>query len=775
MNHKKLLLTLTLCLCALLCMVVTASASEVSVHTNHFSCGVVGCQNNDHGHTQVTEWTAWNGTSEITYDSETKTAYIYLTGNVQISGALTIPQGHTLYLCLNGHSITKTSKDDTFGGAIVVKEGGKLVLCDCKPSGNEGSITHSPGIEGRGVRMGGNTYGVDTEFLMYGGKISGNHVGDDGAGVQIQNATFKMYGGEISDNHVEKAGNYGGGGVNVYSGGTFTMYGGKISGNTVNGNDGGGVAAFNADFKMYGGTITGNAAGNMGGGVYVGNTSPILSGGSITGNTCGANANGGGVGTYNCDAILFSGNVQITGNVKGGTITNGTLSGGVANNFYLPSGTYITITDELTGSARIGVTTENTPGVGGVKYVTIVSSGSKESLQKLVTNGVLSYENKNEDGSPIGLFTKSNRYSTSLCACSHDFSQWAYSDTQHWKKCANCDAEDAVNKTDHSGGTATCTAPAVCTTCGQPYGNSNPNNHALVHHEAQAPTCTAVGWEAYDTCSRCDYSTTKVEIPMAPHSYGTPTYVWAANNARCTATRTCTACQHVEDETVNTQQTVTQNHSCTLNELSTFTATFTNTAFARQTKENVKTADMTGHSYGTPTYVWAADNARCTATRTCTACQHVEDETVNTQKTVTQNRSCTLNELSTFTATFTNTAFARQTKENVETAAMAPHTYSATEWKSDVDNHWHECAVCYTQIDKAEHNWRDATYTAPKTCTVCGATQGEPLTRSYYYYAPSAVEDKKDSPKTADPGVLLYAGLALASLTGLTYTAKKRH
>ena len=53
MNHKKLLLTLTLCLCALLCMVVTASASEVQGHTNHFSCGVVGCQNNDHGHTQV--------------------------------------------------------------------------------------------------------------------------------------------------------------------------------------------------------------------------------------------------------------------------------------------------------------------------------------------------------------------------------------------------------------------------------------------------------------------------------------------------------------------------------------------------------------------------------------------------------------------------------------------------------------------------------------------------------------------------------------------------
>ena len=634
MNHKKLLLTLTLCLCALLCTVVTASASEVSVHS-HPVCGKTHTDIGDHtGPCGDVTWTAWNGpaangNTNITYDSN-NTAYIYLADNVNISNALTIPQDHTLYLCLNGHSITKTSEDDTFGGAIVVEERGKLVLCDCKPSGNEGSITHSPGIEGRGVRMGGSTYGVDTEFLMYGGKISGNHVGDDGAGVQIQNATFKMYGGEISDNHVEKAGNYGGGGVNVYSGGTFTMYGGKISGNTINGNDGGGVAAFNADFKMYGGTITGNAAGNMGGGVYVGNTSPIiLSGGSITGNTCGANANGGGVGTYNCDAILFSGNVQITGNVKGGTITNGTLSGGVANNFYLPSGTYITITDELTGSARIGVTTENTPGVGGVKYVTIVSSGSKESLQKLVTNGVLSYENKNEDGSPIGLFTKSNRYSTSLRACSHDFSQWAYSDTQHWKKCANCDAEDAVNKTDHSGGTATCTEKAVCTTCGQQYGNTNPNNH--------------------------DYSQTRM----------TPTY--KASDATCTTP-------------------VTYYYSCVCG------ATGTNTFNSTKEDEQAK-----GHAF-------------------------------------------------------------------------------AAAWEHNDDKHWHKCTRdgC-TGIDaEAAHEWQPATTSAPKTCKTCGATTGTKLS-SYYYYSPAKTEDTTVSPKAGDPGVLLYAGLALASLTGLACTAKKRH
>ena len=42
--------------------------------------------------------------------------------------------------------------------------------------------------------------------------------------------------------------------------------------------------------------------------------------------------------------------------------------------------------------------------------------------------------------------------------------------------------------------------------------------HKLVHHDAKAPTCTETGWEEYDTCSRCDY-TTKVEIPAPGHDY----------------------------------------------------------------------------------------------------------------------------------------------------------------------------------------------------------------------------------------------------------------
>ena len=41
-------------------------------------------------------------------------------------------------------------------------------------------------------------------------------------------------------------------------------------------------------------------------------------------------------------------------------------------------------------------------------------------------------------------------------------------------------------------------------------------NHDLVQHEAQAATCTKPGWNAYETCSRCDH-TTYAEQPALNH------------------------------------------------------------------------------------------------------------------------------------------------------------------------------------------------------------------------------------------------------------------
>ena len=52
-----------------------------------------------------------------------------------------------------------------------------------------------------------------------------------------------------------------------------------------------------------------------------------------------------------------------------------------------------------------------------------------------------------------------------------------------------------------------------------------------------------------------------------------------------------------------------------------------------------------------------------------------------------------------------------------------------------------------------------------------------PASSSGYYYYPTTdtkTDDTKGSPKTADPGVALYAALSLLSLTGLTCATKKR-
>ena len=79
--------------------------------------------------------------------------------------------------------------------------------------------------------------------------------------------------------------------------------------------------------------------------------------------------------------------------------------------------------------------------------------------------------------------------------------------------CLRCGLNGTASCT---GGTATCTTKAVCEACGGKYGKRNLNNHALVHYDAQAPTCTKPGWDAFDTCSRCIYTTFRA-IPALKH------------------------------------------------------------------------------------------------------------------------------------------------------------------------------------------------------------------------------------------------------------------
>ena len=128
----------------------------------------------------------------------------------------------------------------------------------------------------------------------------------------------------------------------------------------------------------------------------------------------------------------------------------------------------------------------------------------------------------------------------------HDWGAWTpiYAGTTytHARSCKNCPEVDTANCT---GGTATCSAKAVCEVCGGKYGERKPNNHDLVHHEAKAATCTEKGWNAYDTCSRCDYTTRK-ELP-AQHDF----VYHKAKPATCKeigwdAYRTCSRCDYTD-------------------------------------------------------------------------------------------------------------------------------------------------------------------------------------------------------------------------------------
>ena len=60
------------------------------------------------------------------------------------------------------------------------------------------------------------------------------------------------------------------------------------------------------------------------------------------------------------------------------------------------------------------------------------------------------------------------------------------------------------------------TAGVICSTCGEIISGCEPIpalGHDVIQYDAKLPTFSRVGWEAYEACSRCAYST-YVEIPM---------------------------------------------------------------------------------------------------------------------------------------------------------------------------------------------------------------------------------------------------------------------
>ena len=709
MRIWKRLLGTALCLCAAVCvMSVSASAAEHS----HPICGdITKCTNPDHSggnHGDAVEWievTQANVTDSNGLTLEAGKSY-YLGEDIKVKWDITI--NGTVNLCLNGHSITKTSESDTFAGVIKVESGSSFTLCDCNGSGaGNGKITHADGETGRGVLVGSpNSRPSTTSFIMYGGTISGNRTNlQDGAGVRVHGASFKMYGGTISDNCVEGNPNYGGGGVNAHDSGEFIMHGGEISRNKSD-VDGGGVAVVASSFQMYGGTISGNTAKDNGGGVGLWNDSFRLSGGTISGNT--ATSNGGGV--------YFSGNdsntltiydtVEISGNsaangggvyinsvnltVTGGSIINNTATdsgGGVyfngstfnvfgnvnitgnkvnssPNNVYLPTGKTITVAGKLTGSNQIGVTTEKLP--DDSKYVQIASgNASNTDPDKFL------YENNT-----IAVSAVVSGSTATLIACRHNWSgEWKTDIYQHWKECSICKGKNDVSahtydqnvaEGSYKVSDATCVSPALyhwSCVCGAKgtgtfeSGVKNPDNHRD----------KLGGWQSNEDKHWKEYPCCNVRADEGNHQWNDGEMTTAAT---CTTagekTYTCSVCSATRTETVS----------------------------------------ATGHSWAD---AWMHDDT------------HHWHNCENANCPVTENSGKSgYAEHSGGTATCQAKAVCETCGTAYGALDAANHSGALGGWQWNEDKHWKEYSCCNVHADVGSHHWDEGRETKSPTCTTAG-------------------------------------------------------
>lgn len=176
----------------------------------------------------------------------------------------------------------------------------------------------------------------------------------------------------------------------------------------------------------------------------------------------------------------------------------------------------------------------------------------------------------------------------------HAWGEWKPNgDGTHTRRCTNpnCDAKEE-NVPCGGDSRATCIRPGTCTTCGGSYYGG----HDLVQYAAKAPTCTEIGWDAYETCSRCDH-TTYTELPalnhdLKQHAAKAPTCTEKGWNAYDTCSR-CDYTTYAEQPALNHDyQAVTVDPTCEADGYTIFTCSRCKDSY---------TADPTGklgHQFG---------------------------------------------------------------------------------------------------------------------------------------------------------------------------------
>lgn len=177
----------------------------------------------------------------------------------------------------------------------------------------------------------------------------------------------------------------------------------------------------------------------------------------------------------------------------------------------------------------------------------------------------------------------------------HAWGEWSSAGNgTHTRSCTNYCRE--VDTAKCTGGKATCSAKAVCEVCGGEYGEKDSNNHALEQHAAKAPTCTEIGWNAYEGCSRCDY-TTYAELPalnhaLVQHEAQAPTCTKIGWNAYETCSR-CDYTTYAELPALNHDyQAVTVEPTCETDGYTVFTCSRCKDSYTADP------TDKLGHQFG---------------------------------------------------------------------------------------------------------------------------------------------------------------------------------
>ena len=225
--------------------------------------------------------------------------------------------------------------------------------------------------------------------------------------------------------------------------------------------------------------------------------------------------------------------------------------------------------------------------------------------------------------------------------------------------------------------------------------------HDIVEHEGKAATCTEVGWNAYVTCSRCDY-TTYEEIPATGHTPGPA--------ATCTTAQTCTVCGAV----------ITPAAGHTPGE-------------AVRENEVAATCSEAG-SYEEVVYCTVCEEEISRETKEIAALGHVWDE-----GEVTKEAGCIFDGTIVYTCTrckeMRQEAIPAKGHDFIAYGGQAP-TCTTAGWTA-----YEECSRCHYStrqtLPALDHDWGEGKVTTEPTCTEagvrtytcsrCGTTKTEPI------------------------------------------------